>query len=655
MVTLASSKEAALWNIDMTMFKPNLAVSELAIFRGGKSVFRERFHHGLNIIRGQNSSGKSTIMDFLFYVLGGDIPENQWRETAVLCDWVLAEVQVNGLAITLAREIAPKSQRPMRIYQGPLSEAMASAAEGWKVYPYARSSVDSFSQVLFRYLNLPEVQYGDSNTKITMNQILRILYSDQLSSVDKIFKDQRFDDAITRQTVGDLLSGAYSNRYYLARLRKRELEDLIRDNESRIKTLIRTHGRDGHPLTVEWLTGERRALEGSIEKLNTQISQLEESIFRTEASDRLTLNDQEETYRQVVSLQEGIGNARKRLDQLEMQKADSAEFISSLDKRIEELHQSQEVLSAFDLLKFECCPSCLAPVKDHAVDGACSLCKSAYDHERVKRRALGLINEYSRQKDRSSDLLKKRDAELEQTRLELGELTGLWRQASERYMVALRTPTTELRAELRKLNREAGYAYRQLEELALKEAIVGELSELTALRQKLSDEQTGNNLIITSEEQKTQRQRIHAKNKIEEQVLFFLKNDLERQSTFVSADTISFEFDADRLAVNGESFFSASSMVYLRNSFLAGFLYAAANDPSFSHPRLLIMDTVEDKGLEPERSRNFQKLLYAKSKTAVSTHQVIIATSMIAPELDIPELTVGEFYTHDNRTLKLLT
>lgn len=638
----------------MTMFKPNLSISELAIFRGGNSVFRERFHSGLNIIRGQNSSGKSTIMDFLFYVLGGDISENQWRETAVLCDLALAEVRVNGIDITLAREIAPKSQRPMRIFEGPLSEAVNSVAEGWKVYPYARSSVDSFSQVLFRYLNLPEVQYGDSNTKITMNQVLRLLYSDQLSSVDKIFKDQRFDDAITRQTVGDLLSGAYSNNYYLARLRKRELEDLVRDNESRIKTLIRTHGRDGHPLTIEWLTGERRTLEDTIEKLNTQISHLEENIFRTETSDRLTLNDQEETYRHVVSLQEGIGNARKKLDRLEIQKADSAEFISSLEKRIEELHQSQEVLSAFDLLKFECCPSCLAPIKDHAVDGACSLCKSAYDHDRVKRRALGLINEYSRQKDRSSDLLKKREAEIEQTRLELGELTGLWKQASERYMVALRTPTTEMRAELRKLNREAGYAYRRLEELVLKEAIVGELSELTLLRQKLSDEQISNNLIISSEEQKTQRQRVHAKNRIEEQVLFFLKNDLERQSTFVSADTISFEFDADRLAVNGESFFSASSMVYLRNSFLAGFLFAAANDPSFSHPRLLIMDTVEDKGLEPERSRNFQKLLYAKSKAAVSEHQVIIATSMIAPELDVPELTVGDFYTHENRTLKLL-
>lgn len=63
------------------------------------------------------------------------------------------------------------------------------------------------------------------------------------------------------------------------------------------------------------------------------------------------------------------------------------------------------------------------------------------------------------------------------------------------------------------------------------------------------------------------------------------------------------------------------------------------------------MDTVEDKGMEPLRSQNFQKLLFKHSREAKSENQVIIYTSMIAPELNIPSVTVGEFYTHDKRTL----
>ena len=33
-------------------------------------------------------------------------------------------------------------------------------------------------------------------------------------------------------------------------------------------------------------------------------------------------------------------------------------------------------------------------------------------------------------------------------------------------------------------------------------------------------------------------------------------------------------------------------------------------------------------------------------------YQVIFATSMIAPELNTPEFTVGEYYTESNKSLK---
>lgn len=36
-----------------------------------KIAYDEQFHKGVNIIRGQNSSGKSTIIRFIFFALGG--------------------------------------------------------------------------------------------------------------------------------------------------------------------------------------------------------------------------------------------------------------------------------------------------------------------------------------------------------------------------------------------------------------------------------------------------------------------------------------------------------------------------------------------------------------------------------------------------------
>lgn len=56
------------------------------------------------------------------------------------------------------------------------------------------------------------------------------------------------------------------------------------------------------------------------------------------------------------------------------------------------------------------------------------------------------------------------------------------------------------------------------------------------------------------------------------------------------------------------------------------------------------------------RSKNFQRNIVrlANSETFKDKHfQIIMATSMIAEELDIPEYTVGDKYTKDNKSLKL--
>lgn len=638
----------------MTMFKPNIQIEHLSVYKSGQAAYSESFHSGLNIIRGENSSGKSTLMDFLFYGLGGDLSENQWRETASICDEVFMGVSLNGNRVTLSREIDSKSSRPMRIFMGPWEEAKESANEGWEKYPYRRGEKDSFSQALFKWLALPEVQYGTENTKITMNQILRLIYSDQISPMDKIFKSQLFDDAITRQTVGDLLCGAYSDKFYGAKLRKREAEAELSEINSRKTFLIRTHGKDGHPLNMDWLEQERKSLERDITNINSEIEKLEKKIFEAQFDDRLTLNDQEKTYEKVVSLQTKIGGMTAQLNEVQFEHTDSADFINAIESKLAQLNESGAVVEQFKNLSFEFCPACLAPIKSEEVEGACSLCKSAHDHELTKKRSTRLINEYQRQHEQSLSLQDERAEKILSLRSKIATQKELFEQASAYYRVALRTPTTKLRSELRGLNRKAGYTYRNLEELGMKREIIEEIESLNQQLLGITNELNTIKIIIDSEAERVKLQKQKSYAKIEEICLWFLKKDLERQSSFKDADRFKFEFDGDRLSVNDESFFSASSMVYMRNSFLASFLFAAAEEVTFAHPRLLIMDTIEDKGMEPERSQNFQRQLLTRSKLANSEHQIIIATSMIAPELNTEEFTVGKFYTHDDRSLKIL-
>lgn len=633
----------------MTMFKPNIRVERLQVAAKGKLVYNERFHSGLNIIRGENSSGKSTLMDFIFYALGGDLSD--WRESAMRCDTVILQVALNGKSATFARDISDQIGRPMRIFIGTIDEAFAAGQERWQVYPYARGAKDSFSQVIFRFLGLPEVQYAETDTKITINQVLRLLYADQLSPVEKLFRPQRFDDAITRQTVGELLCGAFSARYYDAQIRLSQASKELDIAEAQIKVIIRSHGRDGHPLTTEWFETETASFNRQLEETNNEIAALEEQIFHSQFDDRLSLNDQEETYKNIVSLQGKLARTQERIDSLELERADSLQFINALDEKLTQLHQSDTIIDEFKTLEYEYCPACLAPIDKHDVEGACGLCKTAYDPRETKARSLKLINEFARQRQESLELQAERVDEIEMLREDLATTRALWEQASRHYQVAVRSPTTELRLRLRELNRAAGYLMRKIEDLAGKAGVIEQLAALSKTAENLRSEIQSLKTTIGSEKLRNANQVATAKTAIADLVVEFLKRDLARQSTFQNAETVTFDFDGDRIAVNGDSFFSASSMVYLKNSFLAAFCFAAAQDPSLNHPRFLLMDTVEDKGMEPLRSQNFQKLLFEYSRNAASENQIIIATSMIAPELNIPEITVGDFYTHDKRTL----
>lgn len=99
--------------------KPStLFVNRFIITRSGKAVYDALFHKGVNIIRGANSVGKSTIMDFLFSCLGGDIAEDRWNEEAQTCDGVFAEIEINGHVMTIHRSVEPGKKPPMSFFGG---------------------------------------------------------------------------------------------------------------------------------------------------------------------------------------------------------------------------------------------------------------------------------------------------------------------------------------------------------------------------------------------------------------------------------------------------------------------------------------------------------------------------------------------------------
>ncbi|WP_178377277.1 ATP-binding protein, partial [Burkholderia ubonensis] len=100
----------------MTLLEPTLMVRRLVVYQGGHVAFDCAFHTGVNVIRGRNSSGKTTIMDLLAFSLGAE--NIRWKPEALRCSATLVEVSLNGEVACLRREIDEASMQPMSIFWG---------------------------------------------------------------------------------------------------------------------------------------------------------------------------------------------------------------------------------------------------------------------------------------------------------------------------------------------------------------------------------------------------------------------------------------------------------------------------------------------------------------------------------------------------------
>jgi hypothetical protein len=146
-----------------------------------------------------------------------------------------------------------------------------------------------------------------------------------------------------------------------------------------------------------------------------------------------------------------------------------------------------------------------------------------------------------------------------------------------------------------------------------------------------------------------------ALNKIKEIAEQFIKSDLPRdlQDNELSLTKLEIDFvKTNSFAIDGRNNFAASSMVYLKNSIMFAFFFSSLELPSMNYPRFILCDNIEDKGMEVDRSHNFQLNLFNMvQKYPDKDFQIIITTSMIEPSLERPEICVGVSYTQSVKSL----
>lgn len=638
------------------MTQNNLFLRRLVIItEQGKTAYDQTFHKGVNIIRGQNSSGKSTIIRFIFFVLGGCYSD--FVPEALECKAVFAEVEANGQILVLKRLLERRKdgrvngKAPIYIYFGSINDYHNDGRakdEKWQKFGYDTTpNQRSFSNVLFHVMGLPEMR-ADSN--ITMYQILRLIYLDQESPLSSLFFFDQWDTQITRDTVAELLMGLYNEDLSQAKLERIALGKKIEELEQTMK-LIRKHLPPSASLSTMHIQGLIDNKKKEIEEVSAQVKTLREG----EAVRKIEVREYQRLQKEVETLREQCAKLDDEMTELKADIQDSTFFIRSLQKKMEAVAHSIATREYFDNLHLEICPECLSRIEDNEEEGVCRLCKNPIDSSGGKSQATRIkleldfqIRESQSIQDANRRLLKQKEAERD----------GLQRDldlAQAKYDYALRNVRSTRDEEIDKLIEERGYKEGEItqyltmmETAAEYEKMVKELNRLTASNEELTR-------YVDEVERTIKNRRVLVERAIKNNGIYLLKHDQDRQAEFRNATDFKMDYAQNIVFLTDRHIkLSASSAFYLKMAARFAFFLSSVQEKEMMYPRLLFSDNMEDKGMEENRSRNFQRILVQRlQEIGNKDYQVIFATSNIAKELDTPEYTIGEFYTETNKSLKV--
>lgn len=629
------------------MNRSKLFIERLVITKSDKYVYDETFHRGLNVIRGDHSVGKTTILEMIFYVLGGEIKENQWLYPADKCDEIYCQININNNVFTIKREIEKKSIMPIHIRSGEY-DSKEYSSESWKVYGPRRSTVNnrkSFSQQFFELLGW-ETHKSDDYANLTMHQILRLLYVDQETASTKLLRAEdnpRGDSESIRTAIFEFLLGLDNLDTHQLRqqllIANRDFEQTSAD----LSAMYRVLGEDSS-LTLEILESKITENTNEIVKLrdipldvdtNSDFDKVKEQKFR-ELDKKIKLYN-----KQIQSLTNELTTLNGDLVDCEL-------YEKSLLFRKKSLLESQASYDAIGLINYECCPCCLQELKQKD-DGVCSLCNSPIDESKKNNNYMEILTEldfqinsnikiYNDYKEHKSGL----ESAIRISKIKLTEAQS--EQESVARMIKI-APNKALDNA-----KKIGYLESENKNLKNKVEIIKELDINKRKKVELNNRISELKGKIDAARASNKRRREKVYTGISKNIVSFLhrdkrSNDTPYEEVFeeAKASDVELDFARDRMLIDGRVKFSGSSNYIKKNAFHLSALLESLDDKNYRLPRFLMLDAIENGGMKEFRSHNFQKTIteYFKGR---NDFQIIFCTSMVIDELDNELYGVGQYY-----------
>lgn len=632
--------------------KKGFFINKFVVFYINKEIYNQDFHEGINTIRGVNAVGKSSLLNLIYYNLGGELKQEEWKYPMEKCTYVLMELVINKTTYCLKRDIDKDHISPIYIFEGTYNQTKICNSNMWNKYARNRSeNKQSYSEFMFNLLGWSQSKTCDLNN-LTIHQVLRLIYFDQDTDANKIFKaEDRYDSKNMRSTIFEFLFNIDDLSTHNKREEKIKLSNNLQQLKGRINSLIDLND-DFKNATMLSIQREIENSDSIIEKLKTE---------KNEKLNKYTIKNNKENSEKIFNLQEEIKKLTTQLEiannkflSIENDLLDCKLFKDDLNFRLSALKNSQKMNNILGEINFNYCPLCLSKIATTIIESAtCPLCKNELTNNKRHPKYIENINDLNYQINQNNKIINLREVEKDRLIDLINEKKENFRKLKiELYNLATTSNERESIIEIFSANIFAE-ELKKNDLLSIKNKIA-KINKFQRQYKELEDSIDQLDKEIKRAEENSNKRRNYVLDSISEKATNLLKKDKHGSETsfqtYNKKDSI-IDFENDRWLLGDRISFSDSSNAIKKICLYVGFLLFSLLDNVSSFPNFLILD-LECNDITSDRSQNMQRII-KQSLAGQVDYQLILSTSKICSELNTEEFGIGPYYNDDAHILNI--
>lgn len=588
---------------------------------------------GIVILEGENGHGKSTFMDMIYFALGGKVDgfnredrKTRNKHTEIYNDkdnYVEIELLINEELFEITRYFNKNI-----IYV--VNER--KEVNEYNVYRNADNGNKVFSDWILDKLGIEvfDLVQGTKKFKIGFSDLLRLVYYDQKTEIEKIYKAPDNDTYVTdsseiRKAIFEILIGKVYNNYYslLGQYKQKasdyEKQQTILDSYDEFLAQIVSEDLDN----VEYISQEIEKNEQlTAEKL------LERDIARNSESSSKEIFDEIKIQRRLI---ERLDNDKERVQQIWSAINSSIEKILYLqdeaEREIHEIERIRFVDKKMKLFSPNTCPYCLREVNRER--GKC-ICGSEIDEEQYEKffytdaEYVEIINSKKKSLKSLNELLEKKHTRRHNIEQEIKKIEFQIRD--------IQNFISDLEKDIG-TNYSSAYTKRLDEQIAeLKSSNVDLLraKELAEKKEKLVS-----GCVKLREEVNSLKVKVDIQlDKAKEDILDKIKKFNEIYSDLMkAADSSCFDAylgDDYMPNTNGGAYRERSALVSKRLMYFLTLLLLSLEN-NVNYPQFLMIDTPNKEGIDPEKLIKILESLNKANEKSIEMNkqfQIILTTGL---------------------------